>query len=280
MEFFKKTDKKKFDFSSDEFEIMLANPAEELKGFRIEQGLIFGRFSNEEIWDMLQESKVISKLHERGYPNVHLETQFLSHLDNRIFIKTEKEEILIHLRLKLDDFEIKRINQVLKMIYIDWLLTQNIKFGKKRIRKKLFEGQDYPGLNIFREITKFILLLSKKIGVHGIFNVPEYFHDAVLFHKNFKYLDPEKEGIFQALISSFKKISLHRLSDLVHGNRIYNLTLDKVFTWFHGEMFYSEFEEIKQMIFNEDYLKIMQETKQKYKFKILGITRDVKYFQT
>lgn len=278
MDFYKDTDKKKFDFSERDFEVTLANPAEDLKGFRIEEGLIFGRFSKEEIWEMLNESKVISRLHERGYSDFYLETQILSHLDNRIFIKTPENKVLIHLRLKLDDFEIKRLNQVLKMIYIDWLLTQNVKLGKGKIRKKLFEGQDYPGLNIFTEITKFILLLTSKVGVHGIFNVPEYFHDAVLFHKSFKYLDPEKEGIFQALLNNFKKISLHKLSDFIHQNRIYNMTEDKIFTWFHGEMFYSEFQEIKHLIFNEDYFKTLEETKKKYKFKILGITHDTHYF--
>lgn len=266
MDFYKNTDKKKFDFSSDDFEITLANPAEDLKGFRIEEGIIFGRLSKEEIWEMFLESQVISKLYKRGYSDFHLETQCLSNLDNRIFIKTSKNEILIHLRLKLDDFEIKRVNQILKMIYIDWLLTQNIRLGKKKIQKKLFEGQEYPGLNIFGEITKFILLLTKKVGVHGIFNVPEYFHDAVLFHKNFRYLDPEKEGMFQILLESFKKIPLRKLSNLIHNHRIYNITDDKVFNWFHREMFYSEFEEITHVLFNSEYFKILEESKKKYKF--------------
>lgn len=279
MDFYKDTDKKKFDFSTDEFEITLANPAEDLKGFRIEEGFIFGRFSKEDIWEMLSEAQVISKLQERGYFNFHLETQCLSHLDNRIFIKTSKNEVLIHMRLKLDDFEIKRVGQVLKMIYVDWLLTQNIRLGKRKIRKKLFEGQDYPGLNIFREIKKFILLLTRKMGVHGIFNVPEYFHDAVLFHKSLKflYLDPEKEGLFQTLLESFKKISLHKLSELIHNNRIYNMASNKTFSWFHGEMFYTEFEEIKHALFNSEYFKILEETKKKHKFKVLGTTHDISY---
>lgn len=277
MDFYRKTDKKKFDFSSEDFEVTLFNPAEDLKGFRIEEGLIFNRFSKEEIWEMLSETQVISKLYERGYSDFHLEIQCLSHLDNRIFVKTPKNEILIHLRLKLDDFEIKRVGQVLKMIYIDWLLTQNIRFAKKKIKKKLFEGQDYPGLNIFGEITKFILLLTKKVGVHGIFNVPEYFHDAVLFHKNFRYLDPEKEGIFQVMLENFKKIPLHQLSDLIHNNRIYNITHNKTFSWFHGEMFYTEFEEIRELIFNSEYFSVLEEAKKKHKFKILGITHDINY---
>lgn len=280
MDFYKNTDKKKFDFSPNDFEVSLANPAEDLKGYRIEEGLIFGRFSKEEIWEMLKESKVIQKLHERGYSNFCLETHFLSELDNRIFIKTNQSEVLIHLRLKLNDFEVKRVNQVLKMIYIDWLLTQNIKLGKGKIKKKLFEGQDYPGLNIFAEVTRFILLLTRKVGVHGIFNVPEYFHDAVLFHKNFRHLDPEKEGMFHALLNSFKKISLHTLSDLIHNNRVFNITQNKNFNWFHGEMFYTEFEEIKKLIFNDEYFKVYEETKKKYKFKILGIPHDTTYFET
>jgi hypothetical protein len=274
MNFFKDSDKKKFNFEPNSFELNLSDPGQDLKGFRIEEGLIFGRFSKEDILNMLENSNVLSKLVERGYPNYILETNFLSYLDNRIFIKNENGQVLVHLRLKMDNFEFSKIQRSLKMIYIDWLLTQNLKMGKLEGKKKLFDGQEYPGLNIFKEMTRFILGMSRDLGAHGIFNVPEYFHDAVLFHKNFKFLDPRKEGNFRALIQSFKKYSLHVLSGLIHQNRIYDEVEGKTYNWKHGEMFYTESIEIHDMIFDKKYFEEVEHSKHKSKMKVLGLLDD------
>lgn len=274
MDFFKISDKKDFDFVPNSFELNVGNPAQDFKGFRLEEGLIFGRFSKDEIWTMLEEANVIGKLKERGYEDFYLETNFLSFLDNRIFLKTNYNAILIHIRLKMDDFEISKIRQSLRMIYIDWLLTQNVRMGKLEGKKKLFDGQEYPGLNIFKEVTKFILRISREIGAHGMFNVPEYFHDAVLFHKNFRFLDPKKEGMFQSLIHTFKSYSLHVLSDLIHSNRIYDEVEGKVYNWKHGEMFFTESSDVKNMIFDKKYYEEMEHYKNQNKLKVLGIIND------
>ncbi|MCB1178448.1 MAG: hypothetical protein KDK36_12760, partial [Leptospiraceae bacterium] len=153
-----------------------------------------------------------------------------------------------------------------------WLLTQNIKMGKLIGKKKLFDGQEYPGLNIFQEITKFIQFLSLKIGANGIFNVPEYFHDAVLFHKSFKFLDPKKEGVFRFLIKYFDDLTLRKLSNLIHSHKIFNETNKEVYLWKPNEMFYSGETEINRQIFNDEYYDTVEKYKKKYKFKILGNT--------
>jgi hypothetical protein len=270
MKFFD-SDKKFFEFVSESFAWDLSNPAQEFKGFRLEDGLIFGRFSKEDIWNLLEETNVLTKLKERGYEDFFLETHFISFLDNRIFIKTKDNQVLIHIRLKLDDFEISKIHQSLRMIYIDWLLTQNVKMGKILGKKKLFSGQEYPGLNIFKEITRFILKISREVGAHGIFNVPEYFHDAVLFHSKFKFLDPKKEAIFLNLISTFKNYNLHLLSELIHTNRIFDEVEQKVYIWKHGEMFFTELVDIENMIFDRGYFEKLENYKNTNKFRILGI---------
>lgn len=268
----KKSDKKEFEFSPDFYELSLDETNLELKGSRLDsQNLLFARFSLEEIREMLTEARIFDALEERGYKNYSLELQVLSELDNRIFVKTKEREILIHLRLKMNDFFLSKHNLNLKMIYIDWLLTQNIRMGKLVGKKKLFEGQEYPGLNVFKEVTRFIHRLSQRMGSHGIFNVPEYFHDAVLFHKSFKFLNPTKEGVFRSLIKQFTNLSLRKISELVHSHKIFNETKEEVFLWRANEMFYSDLEEINKKVFNSEYYSTVNAYLNKYKFKVLGI---------
>lgn len=231
---------------------------------------IIGRFSKEDITRMMEEAGMFRKLMARGYPKVFLEIMPLSELDNRIYIKDKKGEILVHIRLKLNDFYLKQIKEVLKMVYIDWLLTQNIKMGKLKGKKALFVGQEYPGLNVFTEIQKFIYKLMVIIGAHGIFNVPEYFHDAVLFHKNFKFVDPQKEGNFRALIQSFSNYSLRNISKFIHSNKVKNAKTGEIYTWKNGEMLYTHDSYLNEKIFNDDYFTKVKKMKENCKFILLS----------
>ena len=134
---------------------------------------LFNRFSAKEVHELLTESGMFEMLEFRGFKKTKLEIQGISEVDNRIYIKTEENEILVHMRLKFSDFLFKKIKESFPMIYIDWLLSQNVKLGKLGEKKKLFEGQEYPGLNIMNEITSFIRLVSGKLGAAGAFNIPE-----------------------------------------------------------------------------------------------------------
>ena len=221
--------------------------------------LIFGKFSDSEIYSMLEESKIFEKIKQRGYSDFKLVTDPISDLDNRIYVKTDSDEILIHIRLKIADFFLKAIQENRKMIYIDWLLTQNIKLGKLKDKKVLFQGQEYPGLNIFKELTQFIFLLFSKMNCYGIFNIPEYYHDAVLFQKNFLFVDPVKQGHFKAILSAFKNHTVRDLSMLIHTEKLRFLETNEVYTWKHGEMLFTNDEYLKETIFDKKYFEKVKE---------------------
>ncbi len=221
--------------------------------------LIFGRFSDEEIYAMLEESKIFEKVRERGYRNFKLVTDPISDLDNRIYVKTNTDEILIHIRLKIADFFLKTIQENRKMVYIDWLLTQNIRLGKLKDKKVLFQGQEYPGLNIFKELTQFIFLLFSKMQCYGIFNIPEYFHDAVLFQKNFMFVDPIKQGHFKSILMNFKTKTVRDLSMLIHTERLAFFETNEVYKWKHGEMLFTSDEYLRETIFDRKYYEKVKE---------------------
>ncbi|MBE7412610.1 MAG: hypothetical protein L6Q54_10145 [Leptospiraceae bacterium] len=230
---------------------------------------IFGKFTIDEVRDMLVYSNMFTVLKERGYPDPILEIEVFSELDNRIFLKTKSNEILVHIRLKVSDFSLKKKNESFRMVYIDWLLTQNIRFKNIRDAKKLFRGQKYPGLNVMTELTAFLLLLTRKLGAKGVFNIPEYFHDAVLFHKNFKFLDPIKEGKFRSLLSIFKKNNLRFLSNSIHNKKIFNVTENQVYEWQFGEMLYTDDDYLNNIVFDENYYDLVEKTKKSIQFKRL-----------
>lgn len=256
--FKKKKGSSENEYLPENLELNLGDISSEFSSVREGNKLFFGRFHKDEIQDLLEESGIWTTLARRGYVGCNLEINILSYLDNRIYIKTNKGDVLVHIRLKADDFYFKTINQSLKLIYIDWLLTQNINYNKNK-PKGLFEGQEYPGLNIFKEITFFIRMLSERLGAHGVYNIPEYFHDAVLFHKYFKFLVPEIEGEFLSLLKFFGKRNVRKLSDDVHSGNIIYAESKEIYQWKHSEMIYSDLDYMQNQIFNDSYSKIVRE---------------------
>ncbi len=253
MGLFSNSDKKSsFSYVPDNLELNLGDISTEFSSVREGNNLFFGRFHKEEIQDLLEQSGIWTILSRRGFVGTTLEISVLSYLDNRIYIKNNKGEILIHMRLKVDEYYFKKLNQTIKLVFIDWLLTQNVNFKNSK-HKDLFQGQDFPGLNIFKEITIFIKKLSDKLGSHGVFNVPEYFHDAILFHKYFKYVDPQIEGEFLSIIKSSNKKNLRSLSEAIHNQKLIIKDSGQVYNWKHAEMIYSDLPYIQDQIFNKTY---------------------------
>ncbi|WP_061223731.1 hypothetical protein [Leptospira weilii] len=216
---------------------------------------LFNRFSQNEVQEMLENSGIFRVLQARGYKDYGIFLDGISDMDNRIYIKNPSDEILVHMRLKFSDFQFKKLDQSYKLVYIDWLLTQNLKMKHMRAKKKLFQGQEYPGLSLMNEITGFIRILATKLGAYGAFNIPEYFHDAVLFHKSFQFVDPEKEGKFRAILHSFKRTNLRELSEQIHNEKICEASTKKLYVWKYGEMVSCINGYFESALFDEEYYK-------------------------
>lgn len=229
--------------------------------------IIFGKFSEQEIYELMNWSGIFSKIEKRGYQNAFLELQYLSELDQRIFVKW-KEEVLIHIRLKISSFRFRFSPGVPsdKLLYIDWLMTRD-PLRKQDFKKALFYGQDAPGLGIYNEIADFIFNLALGLGVKGSFNIPEYFHDAILFHRQFRFYDPQREAFFRALIRDLRKLGAKKISEALAKNQIYDQDNQPV-QWIPGEMISLIDPDFSDFIWNKDYFMKVVRYLKRYHFFI------------
>lgn len=254
------------DISNDELlDDLHAKPL--LQGKIGDKTYIFGKFSEQEIKELMEWSEVFQKIKFKGYEHFKLELQYLSDMDQRIFIKWEKE-ILVHIRLKLSHFRFRFSPGApsRKLLYIDWLMTRDPK-RKDKLKKPLFQGQDAPGLGIFNELADFIFNLALGLNVKGAFNIPEYFHDAVLFHRQFRFYDPQREAFFRALIRDLRKYGAREISDAFSQNRIYDQD-NQIVNWVPGEMISIIDPEFSDFIWNKDYFMKVVRYLKRYQFII------------
>ncbi len=267
--------KKKIQTSSDkpipEFDITEQEILDDIHAKPLIQGkyenktFIFGKFSEQEIFELLSWSGIFEKIQKKGYKDVRLELQYLSEMDQRIFIKWN-EEVLVHIRLKISNFRFRFSPNVptKTLLYIDWLMTRD-PLRKQKIEKSLFQGQDAPGLGIFNEIADFIFNLCLGLGVKGSFNIPEYFHDALLFHRHFRFYDPQREAFFRALIRDLRHLKAKKITEALSNNQIYDQD-DQIVQWIPGEMITLIDPVFSDFIWNKEYfMKVIRYLK-RYKF--------------
>jgi hypothetical protein len=267
MSFFKNSDKKSI-YNPDWFDLEPLENVDfnsDFQSTQLTEFKLFNQFSKSEIDQKLAEVGIYDKLFERGYSNFKMELNHTGPLDNRIYIKDNLDRILVHIRLKLGDFQKRKIPIIYKLVYIDWLMTQNFRSPKKNKSPSLFLGQEYPGLGLMVEIKSFVKKIAKEVGAHGVFNVPEYFHDAVLFHKDFLFLQPEKESAFRLILSTFKKVSLRKLSEWVHSGQILDQD-GNPYEWNYREMLSPLDPGMEKAFFSEHYFKKIRSLERSMKF--------------
>lgn len=222
---------------------------------------IFGKFTASEINELMEWSGIFQEIEEKGYKTHTVELQYLSDLDQRIFVK-DGDNVLIHIRLKLSHFRFRLHAGApqRKLLYIDWLMTQHPK-SKHINRNKLFPGQNAPGLGIFAHITDFMTNLAIGLGAKGAFNIPEFFHDALLFHRHFRFYDPAREAFFRGLIRDLRKYGAREISKALQEERIRDNN-DQPVQWVPAEMISILDPDLEEMVWSKDFFtKVVRQLK-------------------
>lgn len=211
--------------------------------------LFLGHLKESEVRELLVELGLLDELGERGYSNLKTIVEFGSLDDNRIHIRSDSDEDLFFLRLKIGNYPIVGLSPV-RLISIDWFLTQNIRAAAR----DLYPGQKYPGLGsgvlfVFKNLVRQLVEITR---VSGIITVPEYFHDAMLFTRfmECKFANPEKAADFQNL-QILRNI--RKLSTAIHSGQIVERKTGEVYRWRHGEMLSLKGEYFNRSLFNDDY---------------------------
>ena len=103
---------------------------------------------------------------------------------------------------------------VLPMLFIQWIRLQNPRVTVFPADRPQMPGQKHPGLGLGKKVIVMLSELGKKLKTDGLANTPEYPHNAVLYSREFLYLNPEAEGRLKALK---RDLSRHGLADASWG---------------------------------------------------------------
>ncbi len=103
-------------------------------------------------------------------------------------------------------------NMTYDMIVIEWLATRNPEKKKFSKEKPQLPGQKNPTLGSLKYLMALMYHVAKESTKDGFLDVPDHIHLALMYMKEFKFLDPQKEGFVHAVRRDLKNFSLYQIS--------------------------------------------------------------------
>ncbi|MBN1939242.1 MAG: hypothetical protein JW843_06630 [Candidatus Aminicenantes bacterium] len=100
-------------------------------------------------------------------------------------------------------------------LVFEWLTLQNpeAEFSEKQ---GSLPGQQHPGLGMSKRIMDIFIYLGKTVGKDGLLAFPAYYHNAVLFSRYFKFVEPSKEAEVQTIRRTFNHVPIKQMAWIVH----------------------------------------------------------------
>jgi hypothetical protein len=184
---------------------------------------LFGRYGPEELRAHLGASGLLAGLSERGYPDPILRLSCADSADQRICLYAGEEtrgRLLFEVRLQLAPFHPRRpIGSFTKetsfrMLVINWLVLSSPD-GTFTVDRPRLPGQERPGLGLLNQTIALLKSISRELSVDGVLDVPDHFHTALFYSRAFRYLAPEVEGRFLAIVRDLSGIPLTLASDAI-----------------------------------------------------------------
>ena len=237
------------------------------------------RFTAQQVRGALENYGVWRSLTEKGFPLAALKIRSIDPFRQSVKILTSSSdpEDDDHLLCELRVFDawmkgtcpVTQKAMEIDALVIDWLVFQNPRAAFTPDRPRL-PGQRYPGLGIMRTCMMAILDLAKQIGKQAVINIPEYYHNAVLYQPAFRFFSAAVEGRFLALQKLLAPLNLADASGIIASKMIYDEVQDKVYVWKPHEQVLGLAPAISDYFKSPQYLAKVQQIQDASRFRIIS----------
>ena len=106
-----------------------------------------------------------------------------------------------------------------RMLYVHWIALRNPRARFSAERPQL-PGQEVPGLGLSREMLELISRMAARLGLEGLAFRPAAYHLAFRGKEALRFVDPARQGRFEALVDLLKDLPLVEATRAVAEGRI------------------------------------------------------------
>jgi acetoin utilization deacetylase AcuC-like enzyme len=118
-------------------------------------------------------------------------------------------------------------------LYVHWLSLRNPRAQFSERRPPL-PGQEVPGLGLAREAGEMLALVALRLGLAGVAFRPAHYHNAFAARHHFAFVDPGRQGRFEALVRDLAGTPLVEATQVLDEGRA--LMNGKAYAWEAEEM--------------------------------------------
>jgi acetoin utilization deacetylase AcuC-like enzyme len=189
----------------------------DLLGAPVERRRLLDYYTAEGLEYGLTRYGVLPFLRRLGYDRFRIEVRRAAsggdtmHLFGQV--KDAKESLLIDCSV-----EKQQLGQD-PVLYVHWLNLRNPQ-AQFSVRRPQLPGQDVPGLGIAREMVEVLGRVAARLKLHGVAYRPAYFHTAYPARHRFRFVQPERQGRFLALVRDLSYLSLLDASTALAEGRV------------------------------------------------------------
>lgn len=188
-------------------------------------------YSKEGLEHALERYRVLPLVRRLGFSNLTLKFDKAGSYDRaRLLgrdVTTGKEVTLIELEV-----ERRRVNDG-TFLFINWLSLRNPRAHFSMVRPQL-PGQEVPGLGLAREFTQLMGLMARRLHLDGVAFRPSWYHMAFAARHGARFVDPLRQGRFEALNRDLRDLPLLEATHAVADGRV--LLNGQPYTWEPDEM--------------------------------------------
>ncbi len=238
--------------------------------------LFLGYFSVHGLALIFDKYHLKEKLQEKGFKNLKFVINTDDPYVHRLLLNNRhggKNENLIELIIKREylkvamPFKNPLNGKQYRMLAIEWLMMQNprSRFSEKRPR---LPSQQYPGLGIASEALELLIYACRRLGMHGIINIPNYFHNALFYSRIFYYENPVDQAKLLAIIRDTQKFKLIDIAWAIEDKALIDLRTNMPFEWFKGCQVFPLVKPLDQLYKGREYKNIVKKEMKNYNYSI------------
>ncbi len=169
----------------------------------------------------LERYGFLQMLRDKGFDNLLLSTDTSDasrHALRIHFEQRDPEHLLVEMVLSFKPLRLPN-GTTGKMLNVEWLLMQDPRRSFPPDRPPL-PDQQRPGLGLFYWQGQLLRLMATRLECDGLMNNPQQFHNASLYGKVMKFVDPVDEGTLRALERDLAGLPLGEASHAVDTGRV------------------------------------------------------------
>ncbi|MGA9520662.1 MAG: histone deacetylase [Myxococcaceae bacterium] len=122
-----------------------------------------------------------------------------------------------------------------EVLFVNWLSLRNPRATFTPSRPQL-PGQEVPGLGMGPEATALLGLMARRLGLSAVVFRPAWYHLAYVGRARYRFVDPERQGRFEALVRDLGKLPLLEATRALAEGRV--RMNDEPYRWEASDMMY------------------------------------------